>query len=91
MPAMLMLLAALVAAAEPASPPQAVRAPALESPDRLREQATNQSLLAALRVRRSEIARLPLAANDERRAEARRYALEFLDRQIETLSSKIEH
>ena len=90
MPAMLMLLAAMVATAEPASPPQTVQAPALESPDKARERATNQSLLAALRARRSDIARLPLAANDGRQVEARRYALEFLDRQIGTLSSKIE-
>lgn len=87
MPAFLMLLAAIAAVATPAAPPQTAQPAALESAG---DRSTDQRLLAALRQKRSEIARTPFAAGDQRRVEARLYALDFLDRQIAKLEAKVE-
>ena len=52
-----------------------------------RDEATNKALLKALLQRRAEIAQLPF---DATRAEGRRYALEFLDRQIAKVRKDVE-
>jgi hypothetical protein len=90
MPAILMLLAAVVAAGgdQSASPPQASQATTLDSATKARERATYESLLAALRQKRAEIAQSPLPAGVQ--PEARHYALEFLDRQIEKIRKEME-
>ena len=90
MPAILMLLAVAVGTSEPASQPQAMQTTAVELSTQVREQATNESLLAALKQKRAEIAQSPLAPNDGRRAESRRYALEFLDRQIAKIKKEMD-
>lgn len=89
---MLMLFAAVIAAGvdEPAPQPQGTRAAPAQASIDARERATNESLLAALRQRRAEIAQDPLAGQDKRHGAPRRYALEFLDRQIAKVKKDME-
>jgi hypothetical protein len=91
-PAILMLFAALVATGgdQPPTRQQSSEVTAPEPPLTARERATNEALLEALRQKRAEIARFPLAVKDERHVQARRYALDFLDRQIEKLKRETE-
>lgn len=88
MPAILMFLAAVVTAGEPASPPQATPAVAQAAETKARERATYESILAALKHKRAEVAQSPLPAGVH--ADSRRYALDFLDRQIAKIKAEME-